>query len=76
MDNKEIASSNKLNFEQVLNNLPTAIIVINENNDIVFLNYASEILFGESKKTLLNYNLKKFLPIDNQIFSLIYNMLK
>ncbi|MFP6778853.1 MAG: ATP-binding protein [Alphaproteobacteria bacterium] len=76
MDNKVIALSNKLNFEQVLNNLPTAIIVINEDDDIVFLNYASEILFGESKKTLLNYNLKKILPIDNQIFSLIEQVKK
>ncbi|MDG2001423.1 MAG: ATP-binding protein [Alphaproteobacteria bacterium] len=76
MDNKEIASINMLNFEQVLNNLPTAIIVINKNNEIIFLNYASEILFGESKKTLLNYNLEKILPIDNQIFSLIEQVKK
>ena len=76
MDNKVIASLNKLNFEQILNNLPTAIIVINETDEIIFLNYASEILFGESKKTLLNYNLKKILPIDNQIFSLIEQVKK
>ena len=76
MNNNEITLSNKLNFEQVLNNLPTAIIVINENDDIIFLNYASEILFSESKKTLLKCNLKKILPTDNQIFSLIQQVKK
>ena len=76
MNNNELTLSNKLNFEQVLNNLPTAIIVINENDDIIFLNYASEILFGESKKTLLKCNLKKILPTDNQIFSLIQQVKK
>ena len=76
MNNNELTLSNKLNFEQVLNNLPTAIIVINENDDIIFLNYASEILFSESKKTLLKCNLKKILPTDNQIFSLIQQVKK
>lgn len=67
---KKIVKKN-LNYNQLLNNIPSAVLLIDEDYNIIFLNYSAEVLLGESIRNLINKNLKSFLPADNQLFSLI-----
>tara|TARA_B100000686_G_scaffold82559_1_gene89191 strand:+ start:232 stop:1311 length:1080 start_codon:yes stop_codon:yes gene_type:complete len=71
MDSKVINQTKSLNFAQLLNNIPSAILLIDKDYNISFINYAAEVLLGESSKTILNNNLQTFLALDNQLFSLI-----
>ena len=71
MNSKEINQTKSLNFAQLLNNIPSAILLIDKEYNISFINYSAEVLLGESSKTILNNNLQKFLALDNQLFSLI-----
>ena len=71
MDSKEINQSKSLNFAQLFNNIPSAILLIDKDYNISFINYSAEVLLGESAKTILNNNLQTFLASDNQLFSLI-----
>ena len=71
MDSKEINHTQSLNFAQLLNNIPSAILLIDKDYNVSFINYAAEVLLGESAKTILNNNLQTFLASDNQLFSLI-----
>jgi len=52
-------------------NIPSAILLIDKEYNISFINYSAEVLLGESSKTILNNNLQTFLALDNQLFSLI-----
>ena len=71
MNSKEINQTKSLNFAQLLNNIPSAILLIDKEYNISFINYSAEVLLGESSKTILNNNLQTFLALDNQLFSLI-----
>ena len=71
MDSKDINRTKSLNFAQLLNNIPSAILLIDKDYNISFINYSAEVLLGESSKTILNNNLQTFLALDNQLFSLI-----
>ena len=71
MNSKEINQTKSLNFAQLLNNIPSAILLIDKDYNISFINYSAEVLLGESSKTILNNNLQTFLALDNQLFSLI-----
>ena len=73
---KEGLSNKNINFNQLLNNIPTAIILIDSKYNIVFINYAAETLLGESSNSLSTKNLENFLSIDNQLYSLINQVLK
>ena len=71
MISNKINREKSLNFGQLLNNIPSAILLIDKDYNILFINYSAEVLLGESRKIILNNNLKSFLSIDNQLFSLI-----
>ena len=74
-NNKESIKVN-VDFNILLNNIPAAILLVDYQYNIVFINYAAETLLGESSNNLSNKNLKNFLSIDNQIYSLINQVLK
>ena len=65
-----------LDFNILLHNLPAAILLVDYKFNIVFINYAAETLFGETSNSLSNKNLKNFLSLDNQLYSLIDKVLK
>ena len=65
-----------INFNKLLNNIPAAILLIDSKYNIIYINYAGETLLSESSNGLLNKNLKGFLSIDNQLYSLINQVLK
>ncbi|PPR16803.1 MAG: Nitrogen regulation protein NR(II) [Alphaproteobacteria bacterium MarineAlpha9_Bin3] len=71
MNSKEKNQEKSLNYTQLLNNIPSAILVTDDDYNISFINYSAEVLLGESSKIILNNNLKNFLSLDNQLFSLI-----
>ena len=74
-NNKESIKDN-VDFNILLNNIPAAILLVDYKYNIVFINYAAENLLGETSNSLSNKNLKNFLSIDNQIYSLINQVLK
>ena len=65
-----------INYNQLLNNIPSAILLIDSEYNILFINYAAEILLSESSNSLAKKNLENFLPIDNPLYSLINQVLK
>jgi len=65
-----------LNYKLLLNNIPAAILLTDAKYNIVFINYAAETLLGESSNGLSNKDLKSFLSIDNQLYSLINQVFK
>ena len=71
MNSKEVNQEKSLNFIQLLNNIPSAILLIDKDYNILFINYSAEVLLGESSKIIINNNLKNILSLDNQLFSLI-----
>ena len=76
MSLKQESIKGNINFNILLSNIPAAILLIDAKYNIVFINYAGEILLGESSNILLNKSLKSFLSIDNQLYSLINQVLK
>ena len=54
MNSKDINQTKSLNFAQLLNNIPSAILLIDKEYNISFINYSAEVLLGESSKTILN----------------------
>ena len=76
MNLKQGGLKGNVNFNILLSNIPAAILLIDSKYNIVFINYAGEILLGESSNGLSNKNLKNFLSIDNQLYSLINQVLK
>ena len=73
---KEDYSDIIINYNQLLNNIPSAILLIDSEYNILFINYAAEILLSESSNSLAKKNLENFLPIDNPLYSLINQVLK
>jgi two-component system nitrogen regulation sensor histidine kinase GlnL len=53
---------------QILDALPLATIVLDENDVFCSVNYAAEEFFGSSKALLLNGNLSEILPLDHPVF--------
>jgi len=76
MNLKENSVVNNINFNQLLSNIPAAILLLDSKYNIVFINYAAETLLGESSNGLSNKNLKNFLALDNQLYSLINQVFK
>ena len=50
MNSKEINQTKSLNFAQLLNNIPSAILLIDKEYNISFINYSAEVLLGESSR--------------------------
>lgn len=59
------------NAESILNALPSPVLVIDENDDMVFVNLSGEHFFQGSAAHLTGRPLTAFLPADNPLFSLI-----
>lgn len=76
MNSQEINQAKSLNYSQLLNNIPSAILLVDKDYYISFINYSAEVLLGESSKIILSNNLKNFLSTDNQLFSLIEQVIK
>ena len=53
---------------QIMDALPIAAVVLDENDVFRSVNYAAEEFFGSSKALLLNANLSEILPLDHPIF--------
>ena len=60
-----------LNYENILNLIPNPILLINKDNNILFVNIAAELIFGESAKFLKKKSLEEILTPDSQLFALI-----
>ncbi len=59
------------NYEQFINLIPNPILLINNLNNIMFVNFAAELVFGESSKILKRKSLEDILPTDSQLLSLV-----
>lgn len=68
---KETNSSIPLEMGAVLNALPSAILVLNKDNVISYLNMMGEQFLQGSVGQLENQDLDKFIPPDSPLFSLI-----
>lgn len=55
----------------ILNLLSDAVIAVGENQDIRYVNYAAEQLFGMSAVTLVGRSLNEFISPDNPLFFII-----
>jgi two-component system nitrogen regulation sensor histidine kinase GlnL len=56
---------------QILDALPLAVAVVDEQDVFCAVNYAAEEFFGASKTMLLNTNLSELLPHDHPIFMML-----
>lgn len=56
---------------QMLETMPIAVMVVDEQDVIVEVNYATEEFFGTSRAMLKNVNLGTFLPLDHPIFLML-----
>lgn len=56
---------------QMLETLPIAVMVVDEQDVISEVNYATEEFFGTSRAMLKNTNLGAFLPLDHPIFLML-----
>ena len=63
----------ELPFEssQILEALPVAVAVLDENDSFRFVNYAGEEFFGSSSAVLKNQSLSDILPTDHPVFLLL-----
>ena len=57
--------------DMLLNALTQALVVVDDNLDIIFTNSAAEQFFKTSSETLLGKNLSEFIPSDNPVFGVI-----
>ncbi len=76
MDNPLIAikaqiTSANITSDILLNAIATALVAINEDNQIIYANTAAEQFFKSSAEFMANKNLYSFLSTDNPIFGLI-----
>lgn len=55
----------------VLAALPTPVLVVSQQNQILYVNAAIETLFGLSQASLLGYSLSRFISEDHPLFLLI-----
>ena len=58
-------------FEVILNALMSSVLVLNQNDQITYVNVAFENLFSRSKKKLIGLYLKNIFSGDSQILSLV-----
>jgi two-component system nitrogen regulation sensor histidine kinase GlnL len=61
----------RLDPSQILDTLPLAVAVLDEQDVFCAVNYAAEEFFGASKAMLLNTNLSEMLPLDHPIFLML-----
>lgn len=61
----------KLDPAQILDAVPIAVAVVDEQDVFVAVNYAAEEFFGASKAMLLHTNLAELLPVDHPIFLML-----
>ena len=67
-DSKQI---NTLNYENILSLIPNPVLLIDNLDKIIFVNFAAELIFGESAKLLKKKSLQELLSPDSQLFSLV-----
>ena len=65
------STKNLLNYENILNLIPNPILLVDKSNNILFVNFSAELIFGESAKFLKKKSLNDILTQDSQLFSLI-----
>ena len=58
----------KLDPTHILETLPIAVVVVDEQDVISDVNYAAEEFFGASKNILQQSNLGELLPVDHPVF--------
>ncbi len=63
--------TNTLNYENILSLIPNPVLLIDNLDKIIFVNYATELIFGESAKLLKKKSLQELLSPDSQLFSLV-----
>lgn len=58
----------------ILNALASAVLVVGEDNDLMFANAAAEQLFARSRSNLSNTTITDLLPEDSPVFELIHQV--
>ena len=58
-------------FEVILNALAGSVLILNQNDQITYVNVAFENLFSRSKKKLIGLYLKNIFPSDSEIMFLV-----
>ena len=58
-------------YESILNLIPNPLLILDKSNKILFVNFAAELIFGESAKFLIKKSLQDILTEDSQLFSLV-----
>ncbi len=66
--NPRAASEPRVDAARILDALPLAMVVLDEQDNISTVNYAAEEFFGSSKNLLMNTHLSEILPLDHPIF--------
>ena len=64
-------STVRIDPSQILEALPVAVAMLDENDTFCFVNYAAEEFFGSSSAVLKNQSLNDILPPDHPIFLLV-----
>jgi len=71
MKTNEKKKNDTLDYENILNLIPNPILIIDSHDKISFVNFAGELIFGESAKFLKKKSLQELLSSDSQLFSLV-----
>jgi two-component system nitrogen regulation sensor histidine kinase GlnL len=58
-------------FEVILNNLSDGILLLGDENQIIYVNACFENLFSQSRKNLIGHNLSDFFPMGSQVLALV-----
>jgi len=64
-------SGGSIDAESLINSLFDAVILVDNENIICFVNYAAEKLLGISASLLIGLELKVLIPLDSALFSII-----
>ena len=65
---KRTSRAVRIDGAQILGALPLAVVMLDENDVLCFVNYAAEEFFGSSKALLLKQHLGEILPLDHPIY--------
>lgn len=60
-----------LDFDSILNALPSVVVVVNGGTRVLYVNNAGEQFFGASAKALIGRRLDRLVPADSPLFALI-----
>ena len=64
-------ANTEINPSAILNLLSDAVVAVGEENEIRYVNYAAEHVFGVDAHTLLERSLEDFVSSDNSLFFMI-----